>query len=127
MALIVAQLIILGHTFSVHHHHDDHVSYGHSHEELATDDHAFDFDQLFSNIQHATGEQLTFTSSHQDDIPLSRELSQEFPLIVSEHSFIREYDVSFQKCTFPPDAFDLYQSLDRLPNCLRGPPSFIQA
>ncbi|WP_277014354.1 hypothetical protein [Flavobacterium lindanitolerans] len=123
--LLLAQLIVLGHSLFMHHHHEEYNS--HEHEKPSgSGKHEIDFSHLFSSIHH-NGEQITFTNVDNCEISALKSLVQNYVAILPDYILPSEYAVAFQKTVFPPGSFEPYSAFYLTSHGLRGPPSFIVA
>lgn len=125
--LIVAQILILGHSIVSHHHHldiandGDHQGNNNQHK----DSNETPLEITFSGFIHA-GEQISFTNSSETRI-ISKDAVKSIKALPIHFNTPVEYIVVYQKHTFPPDRHIIYVPMLPGAYTLRGPPSFIVA
>ena len=125
--LIVAQIVILGHSVVAHHHHIDIPGKGHHHHEQDgkhQDPDETPLELAFSGFLH-TGEHVTFTNTEAAKIVASKDAAKSIKALPVDFKAPVEYIVVYQKHTFPPDRQRLYKLPQNGAHKLRGPPAFI--
>jgi hypothetical protein len=126
---LVAQVIILGHSVILHHHHLDEVTKHHNHVGKEGKDQHPDENPLqlaFSGFTHI-GEQVSFTHSDTIKYVVEKDALKAIDALPWNFMLPAEYAVTFQKSTFPPDRANIYKSPQNGIHKLRGPPTFIVA
>lgn len=126
--LIVAQILILGHSTVSHHHHIDIANDGHHNGKNNQHKNSSEtpLELAFSGFLHA-GEQVSFTNSSETKIVISKDDVKSIKALPINFSAPTEYIVVYQKHTFPPDRHRIYKSPQNGAHKLRGPPAFIVA
>ncbi|WP_228443921.1 hypothetical protein [Chryseobacterium indologenes] len=130
LLLLVAQVVILGHSFVPHHHHTDLASqqHNHHHDQDSKNQHPEEssLELAFSGFIHS-GEQITFTQTDGAKIVITKQALQAIDALPNDFTLPAAHIVSYQKHTFPPDRHIKYPSPLYGAYTLRGPPSFIVA
>lgn len=126
--LIVAQIVILGHSTVSHHHHIDIANDGHHNGKNNQHKNSSEtpLELAFSGFLHA-GEQVSFTNSSETKIVISKDDVKSIKALPIHFTAPVEYIVVYQKHTFPPDRHIIYVPILPGAYTLRGPPAFIVA
>lgn len=126
--LLIAQSIILGHSFIPHHHHSDlhGQKQDHHHDKDGQHQHSDEnaLELALSGFIHA-GEQITYTNTDATKIMVSKDVTKEVTTSLFYFHTPIEYIVVHQKHRFPPDRHRIYKSPQNGVHKLRGPPTLI--
>jgi len=132
LLILTALVIMLGHNFIGHHHHDiehNEVSHhhhdGHHHDndtENDTENESEDWRHFFSGLHHGA-EGLTFLNNHSFTNGFSKLIPQFTTLHVSHLDF--QQVIIDVRQNAPPYISDHHNSHNYLPSGLRAPPIFI--
>ena len=125
LMLFSALVIMLGHNFIPHHHHDfehdeiaRHQNNG-NHHDNDTEDESEGWGHFFSHLQHGS-EGQTYLTSHTPTDKLSKKTSN-FNAIHGSTFALKQIIVEVRQ-NAPPYISDYYNSQNFLPSGLRAPP-----